>query len=332
MVRIATIGTNFITRWFMEALQHCDDAVCAAVYSRKEETARAFAAEYGVATCYTDLEALASAPDIDAVYIASPNSLHCQQAILMMEHGKHVLCEKTIASNSAELAHMLETAKKNHVVCLEAMRSVFDPGFAAIEDNLPKLGKVRRVSFQYGKYSSRYDKFKAGIVENAFDPAFSNGALMDIGVYCVHPLVKLFGMPERIMADALKLENGVDGAGTILASYGHMQAELLYSKITDNRLPSQIQGEEATMLIEDIPHPCELTICYRDGRKEVLAVEKEGASNMIYEIRIWVELIEHGGDPEQYNAASVMELQVMDEVRRQTGIRFPADEEERWII
>ena len=95
-------------------------------------------------------------------------------------------------------------------------------------ENLQKLGKIRRVTFQMCQYSSRYDKFKNGIIENAFRPELSNGSLMDIGVYCVHPMVKILGKPDRVMASCVKLHNGVDGMGTILASYDEQgaQAEL----------------------------------------------------------------------------------------------------------
>lgn len=325
MIRFATIGTNFITEWFLEAVGRCEGFTYAAAYSRKEETARAFAGKHGAKRWCTDLEELAAAGDVDAVYIASPNSLHCEQAILMMRHGKHVLCEKAVASNSQELERMLEEAGRNQVVLLEAMRPAFDPGLTAIRDNLPKLGTIRRVSFQYAKYSSRYDKFKAGIVENAFNPAFSNGALMDIGVYCVHPLVKLFGRPQQIHAEALLLPGGIDGAGTILAQYPGMMADVMYSKICDNRLPSQIQGENGTMLIRDIASPTDLKIHYHGGEVEEIHVEKEGI-NMIYEVREWRRLIEARISGGEHNRYSVMAMEVMDEARRQTGLVFPADQ------
>lgn len=324
MVRFATIGTNFITEWFLEAAGHCEGLSYAAAYSRNEETAKAFAQKHGAGRWCTDLEELAEADDVDAVYIASPNSLHCGQAIQMMRHGKHVLCEKAAASNSRELEEMLAAARENRVVCLEAMRPAFDPGLVAVQNSLQKLGKIRRVSFQYAKYSSRYDKFKAGIVENAFNPAFSNGALMDIGVYCVHPLIKLFGRPQQIHAEALILPGGIDGAGTILAQYPDMMADLMYSKICDNHLPSQIQGENGTMLIQDIPNPTDLFIYYRNGDTEEIHIEKEGI-NMIYEVREWQRLIEAHLSGEEHNRYSVMAMEVMDEARRQTGVVFPAD-------
>lgn len=324
MIRFATIGTNFITEWFIEAAKSISSLEYAAVYSRNEETAKEFASRHGVGRYYTTLLELAEADDIDAVYIASPNSFHCEQAVLMLEHKKHVLCEKSIASNSRELEKMLQAAQKNQVVLLEAMRPAFDPGLAAIKENLEKLGKIRRISFQYGKYSSRYDKFQEGIIENAFNPAFSNGALMDIGVYCIHSMVKLFGSPVRVHGEALMLPGGIDGQGVILAEYPDMQADIMYSKITNNQLPSQIQGEKATMLIEEIQNPTHLTICCRDGRKEEIHVEKE-ANNMVYEIREWICLIKKQQSGEIHNRYSRMSLAVMDEVRRQIGLVFPAD-------
>lgn len=336
MIRFATIGTNFITRWFLEAVRRCEELQpgglqLTAVYSRKEETARAFAEEFGVESYYTSLEELAAAKDIDAVYIASPNSLHCEQAVLMMKNKKHVLCEKTIASNSEELKHMLETAEENKVVLLEGVKSVFEPGFFALKEHLQKAGRIRRASFQYCQYSSRYDKFKGGIIENAFDPAFSNGALMDIGVYCIHPLVKLFGMPESIYGDALLLENGIDGAGTILAKYKDMQAELTYSKISNGKIPSQIQGEDASLVIRDIQNIREIGIFYKDGREEQITVEKD-SSGMLYEVKEWVHLIENGLSAEEHNRSSVMELEIMDRVRQQLGMEFPADKQRRWEL
>ena len=211
MIRFATIGTSAIVDRFLEAAALCEGLVHTAVFSRKKETAKAFAKKHGAEFIYTDLKELAESSDIDAVYIASPNSCHCEQAVEMLKHGKHVLCEKPAASNAAELQRMRAAAENGQAVLLEAMRSVYDPGFQAIEANLYRLGKIRSVSFRFCQYSSRYDNFRKGIIENAFRPELSNGALMDIGVYCVHPLVRLFGMPEKIEGASVFLENGVDG-------------------------------------------------------------------------------------------------------------------------
>lgn len=324
MVNFAVIGTNFVTDSLIEAGRECRDFHLQAVYSRKIERAQEYAAQYGVTECYDSLEKLAEADNIDAVYVASPNAFHARQSILMMEHGKHVLCEKTIASNKKELQQMIQTARENHVVLLEAMRPVFDPGFLAIRENLPKIGKVRRATFQYCQYSRRYDNYKAGIVENAFKKELSNGALMDIGVYCVHPLVKLFGKPKEISAHCLKLDNGIDASGTIIAMYEDMQAELLYAKITDAILPSQIQGEEGSMIIEEIPDTKKIKIRYRDKSWEEITIEKKN-NNMYYEVEEFIRLIQNKEDGSEHNQYSLWELEVMDEARRQMDVVFPAD-------
>lgn len=324
MIRYATIGTNFVADWFVESAKKNVCLFYQTAYSRSEDTAQRFAAKHGAKQWCASLQEVAEDREIDAVYISSPNSLHFEQAALMLSHGKHVLCEKTITSNERELKELKAIAKKNRVVLMEAMRSVYEPGFLWLRDNLFRAGTVRRVSFQYGKYSSRYDKFKAGIIENAFNPAFSNGALMDIGVYCVHPLVRLFGMPQRIVADSLILSNGVDGAGTILAAYDGMQADLLYSKISDNRLPGQIQGESGTLVINDITQINKVWFYDRKGNKELL-FDILPTDNLDCEVNEWVRLMETGSVPEEYYECSLMELRVMDEARRQSGIIFPAD-------
>ena len=136
MIRFATIGTSAIVDRFLEAAALCEGLVHTAVFSRKKETAKAFAKKHGAEFIYTDLKELAESSDIDAVYIASPNSCHCEQAVEMLKHGKHVLCEKPAASNAAELQRMRAAAENGQAVLLEAMRSVYDPGFQAIEANL----------------------------------------------------------------------------------------------------------------------------------------------------------------------------------------------------
>ena len=323
-INFGVIGTNVITERFLEAGKDAEGFCLRGVYSRSREKAVDFARKHGADLAFDSLEDMASCKEIDAVYVASPNSLHASQSIQMLKGGKHVLCEKPIASNQREFEEMKKVALEKRRILLEAMRSVYSPGFQAIRENLHKLGKIRRVSFQYCQYSRRYDNFKKGIIENAFNPALSNGALMDIGVYCVHPLVSLFGKPEKVISSSLKLSNGIDGAGTILTEYPDFQGELLYSKITDSRVPSQIQGEEGSLVIREIPDPQEVVLYYRDGRTETLEIPRT-ENNMVYEIREFLRLIMEKRYSHEYLENSQMEIELMDEVRRQQKIFFPAD-------
>lgn len=327
MVRFATIGTNWITESFIEAAKQIEDFTLAAVYSRTEEKAREFAQKTGAARTFTDLEELAKSDEIDAVYIASPNSLHAEQAIFLMNHGKHVLCEKPLASNQKEVKAMIEAARRNGVVLMEAMKTTLLPNFQAIRQHLHKLGKIRRYFASYCQYSSRYDAYKQGTVLNAFNPAFSNGALMDIGVYCIYPMVVLFGKPNRLQASSLKLESGVDGEGTIIFTYEDMDAVVMYSKITNSYLPAEIQGEEGSMLIDAIHTPTKVEIRYRDGRVEDISVPQE-KHPMYYEAKEFIELIKNGKRESEVNSHehSLLTISLMEEARKQTGIVFPADQ------
>ena len=327
MIPFGIIGTGKITRTFLEAVQSVPELALGAVYSRSLEKAQSFGEEYGAKAFTDSLEDLAADREVQAVYIASPNCCHCEQAIRMMDAGKHVLCEKPAASNQEEYQRMLEAARRNGVVFFEAMRPAFTPEMAIVEETLPRLGKIRQASFSFCQYSSRYDNFKNGMIENAFRPELSNGSLMDIGVYCIHWMVRLFGMPESLQASPIFLENGVDGAGAIIGTYPDMQVQLLYSKICDGHTPSEIQGENGSLLMDTVSQPQKLTLCLRGKTPEALPVTP-CANNMVYEARRWAQWITRGPDRELFRVQddTMTELRVLDQVRALCGIRFPAEE------
>ena len=103
MIRLATIGTNFITDWLMEGILELDEIQLTAVYSRNLEKGKQFAAKYNVEKVYDNYEEMAKDPEIDAVYVASPTYMHYAHSITMINYGKHVLCEKPVCSNREEL-------------------------------------------------------------------------------------------------------------------------------------------------------------------------------------------------------------------------------------
>lgn len=326
VIRFGVIGTNNITDWFLQGAANVKDFVLTAVYSRNEEKGKAFAEKYNAKNIFTDLEEMAKSDVIDAVYIASPNALHAEQTILFLNHKKHVLCEKAFASNAKEVQKMIETAKKNNVILMEAMKTEETPTFKAVKENLHRIGKVRRYFGCYCQYSSRYDKYKEGIVLNAFKPELSNGALMDIGVYCIHPMVNLFGKPKELKANAMMLASGVDGEGSILFKYEDMDGIAIYSKITNSSLSSEIQGEDGNIIIERINKFEKAKIIFRDGREEDLS-QAHIEEDMCYEIEKFITLIKEDDTDSSYNSLQISQwvMEIMDEVRKQIGLVFPAD-------
>lgn len=325
MVRFATIGTSNITTRLLEAATFCKDFHLEAVYSRSLEKGTAFATKYGVSKVYTTLEELAADSSVDAVYIASPNSAHAAQAIFLLNAGKHILCEKSLGANQKQVQEMFEAAEKQHLLLMEAMRPVHDPGYEVIQKNLFKLGKIRRACFQYSQYSSRYDSYLLGEHHNIFDVNCAAGALMDIGVYCVQPFIGLFGVPKKIHASSVLLRDGIDGIGTILAEYDNMIGEIIYSKITASNIPSEIQGEKGTMKISTISVPHEISITYHDGSEEVLEVSYAPTINMLYELKDFIHAIQNNCNLDKYKNISIESSKLMDEARRQCNIVFPAD-------
>ncbi len=327
MINVGVIGTSWITDEFIKCASLIDDFKLNAVYSRSQEKAKAFAHKYGVENVFVNLEDMAKSNIIDAVYIASPNSIHSQQSILFLNNKKHVLCEKAIASNLKELNAMIEASIANNVLLMEAMKTTFLPNFKVVEDNIHKIGKIRRYFASYCQYSSRYDFYKQGKAVNTFDPKFSNGSIMDIGIYCIEPLVKLFGKPKIIKASSMKLTSGVDGEGSLILSYGDMDGIIIHSKISNSYLSSEIQGENGTMIIDRINSPEKVKIIYRNGETEDLSVPQL-KETMYYEAKEFIELINSGKIESQVNSfnQSIISVGIIEEARRQTGIVFPADQ------
>lgn len=325
-IRFGVIGTNFITDRFVQAGLENEEFILTAVYSRTMEKGQAFAAKYAGATIYTNLEDMVKSKDVDAIYIASPNSLHAEQAIMCLNHGKHVLCEKPAASNSAELRAMIEAARRNDVLLVEAMKSTFMPNFAVIRDNLYKIGQVRRYFASYCQYSSRYDAYRQGTVLNAFNPKFSNGSLMDLGVYCLYPMVVLFGKPQSVQAVGVMLSSGVDGEGSIVMKYEDMDAVIMHSKIADSYLPAEIQGENGTMVIDKINQPYQVKVHYRDGTVEELTVPQVYES-MYYEVEEFINLLKNGERESRVNSHenSLAVAEIVEEARKQFGLVYAAD-------
>ena len=326
MVRFGVIGTGKISEKFYQANRFGKGYELTAVYSRSIKKARQFGFRKGNLHYYDDLEAFAQSDAFDAAYVASPNCCHYEQVMTLLRNGKHVLCEKPLASNFREAEEMFQTAREQNRVLMEGMRSIYTPGFHKMASYIGSLGKIRRATLQYCQYSSRYDNFKRGMVENAFRPELSNGALMDLGVYTVACMIRLFGAPSNIKASGIRLRNGVDGAGTILMEYPDMIGEAVYSKICNAATPSQIQGEDAEMLIQEIENVKDLRITRRGV---VQAIHFEQSDNILnYETQVFIQMVETGAKGEDAAYVTLETMKVLDEARRQLSIAFPADEEQ----
>ncbi|SMB48706.1 putative NAD(P)-binding dehydrogenase [Serratia proteamaculans] len=326
MIRFAVVGTNWITERFIDAAHESGKLKLTAVYSRKLEQAQAFGANYPVSLFFDSLEALAQSDAIDAVYIASPNSLHCQQSLLFLSHKKHVICEKPLVSNLREAEKLVACARENQVVLFEAFKSAHLPNFLTLQQTLPKIGRLRKAFINYCQYSSRYPRYLAGENPNTFNPQFSNGSIMDIGYYCLASAVALFGEPKSVIASASLLDTGVDAHGTACLNYGDFDVTLSHSKVSNSDIPSEIQGEEGTLMIEKISECQGVALTPRGGQRQDLT-QPQHINTMLYEAQVFAELVEKRQVEHPGLENSLIIARLLTEIRRQTGVVFPADGE-----
>ncbi|MCM2679065.1 Gfo/Idh/MocA family protein [Echinimonas agarilytica] len=326
MIRFAIIGTNFITERLLDASKHVAQFKLTTVYSRHQHTATEFAAKHQAEYTYTNFNALCQSPHFDAVYIASPTSFHAPQAIALMNAGKHVLVEKPAASNAIEFQAMATTAAENNVTLMEAMMPTMTPAFTKIKEFLPQIGPIRQFISQYCQYSSRYDKFKQGERPNAFNPEFSNGALMDIGIYPLASAVHLLGVPDDIVAKGTLLETGVDGCGQLLLQYQHCQASIIYSKVNDGSHLTEILGENGRIEVDFIAQPRAIRFAHRNEEMVQLDVGTLKPT-MSYELTHFIALILKRHNESTINTwqRSETTLRLIDQSRKQLGVHYPAD-------
>ena len=324
-MRFGIIGTNYISDRFLAALPFTEGQATA-VYSRKEETGRAFAERHGIPFVFTDLAAFLSSDTFDAVYVASPNLCHKDQSIAALRAGKHVLCEKPIAPSLAEYEQMKAEADKRNLLLLEAMRPVFDGNWKRIAARFAEIGPLRKVHLDYCQYSGRYDAFLSGKVLNAFNPALSNAALLDIGVYPIAVAAMLFGMPRSVQSSVIRLSNGFEGGGTILLSYDGFEVGITYSKVCDSVAPSFIIGEKGGITVDRVSEPSEAFLKMRGEEMSPITLTRPPApDNMFEEIRAFCALAKAEMKKGTENISRIA-LYIMDKVREQNGVTFPSED------
>lgn len=326
MIKLAVIGTNWITDKFIEGALQTGLYQLTAVYSRDEKKAQEFAEKYNVNQLFTDLNQLAKSQAVDAVYIASPNSLHFEQSKLMLENGKDVICEKPFTSNFAQAKAIIEIAEQHNQIVFEALKTYYLPNFDLVKQYLPKLGKIRKALLSYCQYSSRYPLYLSGQNPNTFNPVFSNGSIMDIGIYPLNFAIALWGKPNNVFAQALLLESGVDAHGTVLLNYDGFDAIILHSKVSDSYLASEIQGEEGAIIIEHLSVGEKISYKPRNGDIQNITLSQD-KNDMRYEAQKFAELVKQRDIKHKGLQNSLISAELLTEIRRQTGVIFPADKE-----
>ena len=332
MINLGIIGTNWITDQFVQAAHETGKYQLAAVYSRRLETAQKFGEKYGDVEYATDLDTFFGIEHLNTVYIASPNSLHFEQAKQGILAGKNVIVEKPAFSTPKEMDEIIELTNQKKVFFFEAARNIHEQAFKTVADFLPFKDHIIGADFSFMKYSSRYDQVLDGQEPNIFSPHFSGGALADLGVYPIYAALAWFGMPKESIYFGQKISTGVDGIGTGVLRYDNFDVTIRTGKISDSFQQSEIYLSNGTLVMNAVNSISEAVFHDRDHqRREKLNVHQL-ENPMVEEANVFAEVIlnptdrELGTDYEEWVELARNVNQVIYDMRKSAGIVFDADE------
>jgi predicted dehydrogenase len=263
-MKLCAVGTGFITKSMLEEFARSEHLNCTSICSRQESKGLAMGEPFGITKVYTSLEDMLADPEVEAVYIASPNSLHYPQTKAALLAGKHVLCEKPFATTAAQAAEVIALAKEKHLLLFETITLAHHPNYSKLKEFLPQLGPLKTVIANFCQYSSRFPALLAGQVSPVLDPAYCGGALMDINLYNIHFVAGLFGKPENLHYFPNVYENGVDTSGSLVLQYPGFTCLCVGAKDSAAENGVQIIGQNGYIKVAPSSSNCaSLEICIR---------------------------------------------------------------------
>lgn len=295
----------------------------AAVGSRSIESARAFADQYGIPHAHGSYEDLVGDPDVDIVYIATPHPAHVDNALLALDHGKHVLVEKPFTLNAEEAAAIRDRAAEKGLLAMEAMWTRYLPHMVRIREILAAgtLGEVRVVSADHTQKISTDPQHRLNALE------LGGGALLDLGIYPVSFAVDVLGLPESITASARLSDAGSDAeVATVFVHPGGGLSTTVSSSRGAGMNVAQIVGTEARIEIDRVWYtPTTFRVVGPDG---TVVEEFDGSVDgrgMQFQALAAERLVAAGATSSDVLSIddTVAIMGVLDEVRRQIGVVYP---------
>jgi predicted dehydrogenase len=317
-MRWGIAATGAIAAGFATGLAETEGAERAAVASRTTERAQAFADEHGFARAHGSYEALAEDPEVDVVYVASPQNRHCDDTLLFLEAGKHVLCEKPFAMNRAEGERMVAAARDRGLFLMEAMWSRFLPAYVTLRELLAegRIGEVNLVEADFG-FALPVDP-----THRLFDPALGGGALLDLGVYPVQLARLALGPPDRVGASGHIGSTGVDEAVAAVLHHPGGTLAVVKAAITMRMTcTARLAGTEGSIELPAMMHcPNSLSVVSPFGERDELVrpIEGQGLRYQVDEVHACIAdgRLESDVMPQ---AETLGILETLDAIRHQIG-------------
>lgn len=324
ITRWGILGPGKIAHKFAQGVGIVDGAELTAVGSRSIDRAHAFADKYNIPQRFGSYEELAEQGDVDVIYIATPHPAHAEDALLCLNAGKAVLCEKPLTVNATEARRVIDAARQNNLFCMEAMWSRFAPPFTKLRELIAAgtLGEVRMVHAHFC-YRANWDPSW-----RILNPDLAGGGLLDVGVYPISLSSMLFGKPTTISGSAHIGETGVDEqAGMVLGYEGGEVAVLSCGVRTNSPKTVTVCGTEAMVTFENAWWGDRgLTLHPADGEPEHMPLPRVG-NGYNYEIEEVARCLADGKLESDIMPLdeSLAIMETMDELRRQWSLTYPCE-------
>lgn len=327
-IRWGILGTGRIARKFASDLKWADDCELIAAGSSTAASAAKFHADFPVKYIHDNYLDLVNNPEVDVIYVATPHSMHHQHALLCLNHGKAVLCEKAFALNSRQAAEMISTAKEKKVFLMEALWTKFQPHYQKLQEMLAQrlLGDIRVMLVNFGF------KPEPPVPPRLFDPALGGGTILDIGIYNVFITLSVLGKPDHIDAVMTPASTGIDEQCAVTFRYSNGAMAQLFSTFATNlATEADIGGANGRIRLTTRFYEPSSTFEFYKGRadsREIIPVAKEPGFGYQYEARHVNECLRNGltESPVMTFADTLLLMDTLDRIREKAGIRYPADE------
>jgi predicted dehydrogenase len=323
-IRWGILGTGKIAQYFTEDLSLEPDAELIAVGSRSMESANRFGESFRIPHRHPSYEALAADPQVDVIYVSTPNHLHHENSLLCLKNDKAVLCEKPFAINALEAADVIEEARKKNLFLMEAMWSRNLPLYIRLREMLQEevIGEVRMLAADFG-FKGAYDP--EGRLLNL---ELGGGALLDVGIYPLSLASMIFGSPQRITGLAHLGDTGVDEQAGVILGYSEGQLAMLYTVVRlDTPIEALIMGTHGQIKIHPpMHHPERLTLSLPGKPDQVIDLPLKG-NGLHYQAGEVMRCLREGR--QESNIMPLDEtlsiMKTMDEIRNQWGLRYPME-------
>lgn len=323
-LRWAVIGCGVIANQMAQSLALAGRKL-SGVANRTHAKAVAFAERYGVEKVYDSVEELYADPDIDAIYVTTPHNTHITYLRAALAAGKHVLCEKAITLNSAELDEAREIAREHNVVLMDATTVLHMPLYQEIRRRMEagEFGRMNLAQLNFGSYKEYGD-----LTNRFYNRNLAGGSMLDIGVYALSVMrLAMASQPTEVVSLGNTCETGVDVAGGIVCRNAEQQLGVV-SLTLHSKQPKRavLSFDKCYIEIMEYPRADHATIVWTaDGRREEIEAGVE-AYALCYEMADLEQAV--AGDTSKRElldyAADVMEL--MTKLRADWGVVYPEEE------